>query len=100
MQALLKYFLDKAKSKTHFHKELSTLLEGKNGDVGIVLSERIVNMPPAVAGPNYKMLLEEIQWAVDDVHPLLLLTIAERALRIQSLVDIVKDVRSRRDRKR
>jgi BCCIP len=47
---------------------LSELLQGKNGDVGLVLSEKIVNMPPAVAGPNYKMLLEEIQWAIEDVH--------------------------------
>ena len=34
-----------------------------------MLSERIINMPAAVAAPSYKMLLEEIQWAVEDVVP-------------------------------
>jgi protein BCP1 len=65
---LINYFLEKSKSDKRFHETLSELLQGKNGDVGLVLSEKIVNMPPAVAGPNYKMLLEEIQWAIDDVH--------------------------------
>jgi protein BCP1 len=65
---LINYFLEKSKSDKRFHETLSELLQRKNGDVGLVLSEKIVNMPPAVAGPNYKMLLEEIQWAIDDVH--------------------------------
>lgn len=69
IQTLVKYLLDKSKSKTKFYNELSNLLDGKTGDVGLVLSERIVNIPPAVTGPNYKMLLEEIQWAIDDVLP-------------------------------
>jgi protein BCP1 len=65
---LINYFLEKSKSDKRFHETLSELLQAKIGDVGLVLSEKIVNMPPAVAGPNYKMLLEEIQWAIDDVH--------------------------------
>jgi len=45
---------------------LSDVLNG-NGDVALVLSERIINMPTDVAAPSYKMLLEEIQWANEDV---------------------------------
>lgn len=37
-------------------------------EVGLVLAERIINMPAAVAAPSYKMLLEEIEWANEDVH--------------------------------
>ena len=48
-----------------FSATLAEALDG--GDVGLVLSERIINMPAAVAAPSYKMLLEEIQWANDDV---------------------------------
>jgi hypothetical protein len=37
------------------------------------LSERIINLPAAVVPPSYKMLLEEIQWANEDVFHLLLM---------------------------
>jgi len=51
-----------------FQKELAEFLDDfPNGDIGLVLSERIVNMPAAVAPPGYKMLLEEIQWANEEV---------------------------------
>ena len=43
------------------------VLDADNGDVGLVLSDRIINMPPAIAPPSYRMLLEEIQWANEDV---------------------------------
>jgi protein BCP1 len=55
-----------------FQKELAKLLdESSNGDVGLVLSERIINMPAAITPPSYNMLLEEIQWAHEDVFHLL-----------------------------
>lgn len=68
IQALVKYLLEKAKG----NDVLKNVLESKEGDVGLVLSERIINMPPAVATPSYKMLLEELQWANEDVHPMLI----------------------------
>lgn len=68
IQALVKYLLEKVKG----NDALKNVLESKEGDVGLVLSERIINMPPAVAAPSYKMLLEELHWANEDVHPMLM----------------------------
>jgi len=64
--------VDKSTSNSDIHKVLAPLFEdgtGGTGDIGLVLSERIVNMPHAIAGPSYKMLVEEIQWANEDVSP-------------------------------
>lgn len=66
IQSLVKYFFEKAKG----NDALKNVLDSKQGDVGLVLSERIINMPPAVAAPSYKMLLEELQWANEDVQPI------------------------------
>ncbi len=35
--------------------------------VGLILSERLINMPVQIVPPMYKMLQEEIQWAIEDV---------------------------------
>ena len=68
IKALMDHFLNKSKSNSAFHNQLATLWSAENnGDVALVLSERIINMPAAVAAPSYKMLLEEIQWAMEDV---------------------------------
>ena len=65
MKALINYFLERSKADMTFRGEFENAL--KSGDVALVLSERIINMPAAVASPSYKMLLEEIQWANEDV---------------------------------
>jgi protein BCP1 len=68
---IVEYILKAGRTNVAFQKELERLLKWKEGDIGIVLSERIVNMPTAIIPPSYKMLLEEIQWATDDVLPFL-----------------------------
>lgn len=42
---------------------------GGAGDVGLILTERLINLPPQLAPPMYKMLLEELEWAVADGEP-------------------------------
>jgi len=37
----------------------------------MVFNERLINMPVQTAPPMFKMLLEEIQWACEDVRPAL-----------------------------
>lgn len=37
--------------------------------IGLVLTERLVNIPSEVVPPMYKMLLEEISWAVEEKEP-------------------------------
>lgn len=35
--------------------------------VGIIIGERVYNMPPQVMPPLYKILHDEIGWAIEDV---------------------------------
>lgn len=35
--------------------------------VGFVFSERLINMPVQIMPPTYRMLQEELSWAVEDV---------------------------------
>lgn len=37
--------------------------------IGLILTERLINMPPEVVPPMYTMLLEEISWAIEDKEP-------------------------------
>ncbi|KAM0162349.1 hypothetical protein ACHAQE_003789 [Botrytis cinerea] len=39
------------------------------GDVGVVLAERLINVPSEVAPPMYGMLVDEIEAAVEDKEP-------------------------------
>lgn len=37
--------------------------------VGLVLTDRLINMPTEVVPPMYNMLLEEMAWAIEDKEP-------------------------------
>lgn len=71
VKAIGDYALKKSESNPAFHELLkSTLVNDESeGDVGLIVSERLVNMPPQVAPPAYKMLANEIEWALDDAEP-------------------------------
>nr|POE72096.1 protein bcp1 [Quercus suber] len=45
------------------------LAPGSPAQVGLILQERFINMPPQVAPPMYAMLLEEMAWAIDEQEP-------------------------------
>ncbi|ODV78277.1 uncharacterized protein CANTADRAFT_34298, partial [Suhomyces tanzawaensis NRRL Y-17324] len=66
MKKLTDYVLSKSKKQTEFNLVLRKLL-GKNGKVGLIFSERMINMPVEVVPPMYKMLLEEMEKA-EDAH--------------------------------
>ena len=40
----------------------------QSDNAGIIFSERVINMPVGIVPPMYKMLIEEIQWAIDEVN--------------------------------
>jgi protein BCP1 len=70
IQALTRYVLSKSagSSSSSSPNPLSQLLPGLlspsgTGEVGLVLAERLLNMPPEVVPPMYRMLAEEIEWA-------------------------------------
>lgn len=62
--------LSRLDSSSAFHAQLSALLEAPVGpeNVGLVLSERMVNMPTQIVPPMYRMLQEELQWALEEVR--------------------------------
>ncbi|KAG7693072.1 hypothetical protein KL951_004611 [Ogataea haglerorum] len=64
IKALVKYLLEKTNKKPQFNIVLRQLLSGSSKSrVGLVVSERLINMPVETVPPMYKMLIEEIEKA-------------------------------------
>lgn len=63
MQDLTKYILEKAVGI----EGLRTVVE--KGEVGLVLAERLINVPSEISPPMYGMLIDEIEAAVEDKEP-------------------------------
>ncbi|KAL1994946.1 hypothetical protein VTN49DRAFT_1133 [Thermomyces lanuginosus] len=71
MKQVIQY-LQKVSSSRSSLSPLSDLLSRPNYDIppiGLILTERLINVPPAVVPPMYTMLQEEIQWALEDKEP-------------------------------
>ncbi|KAG5651850.1 hypothetical protein H0H81_007226 [Sphagnurus paluster] len=69
ISALAHYALEKASSDAAFHSTLQQLFKQPETHVGLVLSERLVNMPVQVVPPMYAMLEREVGWALADNEP-------------------------------
>ncbi|PVF97541.1 hypothetical protein CPB86DRAFT_706801 [Serendipita vermifera] len=72
IKSLLDYLLSKISVNVEFHRSLTTLLNQMSPTsphIGLIIGERVYNMPPQVMPPSYKMLLEEMQVASDDGKP-------------------------------
>ena len=68
IKPLTEYALSKANSNLALHSALEeTLAPSSHTHVGLVLSERLVNMPIQVVPPMYRMLADEIKWALEEV---------------------------------
>ncbi|TPX32901.1 hypothetical protein SmJEL517_g04069 [Synchytrium microbalum] len=68
IKSLREYILEKAQDTPASTKFTSVLNDTKH-HVGLIINERLINMPPQVALPAFKMLMEEVQWAVEDDQP-------------------------------
>ncbi|KAK1034155.1 Mss4p nuclear export [Friedmanniomyces endolithicus] len=66
---LTRYLVSKAGSMEGVKGLKDLLDEGSGAQVGLVLTERFINMPHATVPPMYNMLQEEIRWAIDDGEP-------------------------------
>lgn len=70
VDTLAAYILEKSKPNEKLFGELGRILgkEGgaEKGGLGLILTERMVNMPVEVAPPMYKMLKEEVEWALEE----------------------------------
>ena len=72
IQQLTKYLVEKtAGQHSAPMKALTKLLDPVNSEaqVGLILTERFINMPHQIVPPMYNMLLEEIRWANDEKEP-------------------------------
>ncbi|KAJ7729701.1 p21-C-terminal region-binding protein-domain-containing protein [Mycena maculata] len=68
--AIAEYFLEKtATADPPFHAALRALFAAPDAQVGLVLCERLVNMPVQTVPPMYRMLGDEIKWALGDGEP-------------------------------
>ncbi|KAI8983274.1 p21-C-terminal region-binding protein-domain-containing protein [Trametes punicea] len=73
IKALISYILEKSSADSVLHSKLQSLL-GPSGlfsqnHIGFIFSERLVNMPVQIMPHMYRMLADEIQWALDDNEP-------------------------------
>jgi protein BCP1 len=64
---VVKYLVDKAQTNKSLAVVPELINSGKH--IGLVLSERFINMPPEVGPPLYSMLIDEVEAAVEDKEP-------------------------------
>ncbi|KAJ8328850.1 Mss4p nuclear export [Batrachochytrium dendrobatidis] len=69
VQHLREYLLEKSRKNTNAHATLERLFSNKNEHLAIVFNERLINMPPQISLPMFKMLAEELEWAQDEDQP-------------------------------
>ncbi|KAF9869563.1 hypothetical protein CkaCkLH20_12956 [Colletotrichum karsti] len=67
MAELARYIIEKAQTNDAL-APIPTLLNS-GAQVGLVLGERLINMPSEIAPPMYRMLIDEIEAAVEDKEP-------------------------------
>ncbi|KAI0847500.1 p21-C-terminal region-binding protein-domain-containing protein [Daldinia vernicosa] len=64
---LTRYICEKAKTNEALAGLPDLISSGKH--VGLVLSERLINMPSEISPPMYNMLIDEVEAAVEDKEP-------------------------------
>ncbi|KAL4574386.1 hypothetical protein LXL04_021215 [Taraxacum kok-saghyz] len=62
----LKDFLMSMCQEKEIKEKLSSYLGEKAADVGLLISQRVVNLPPQLLPPLYDGLFDEISWATED----------------------------------
>ncbi|OLL27098.1 Protein bcp1 [Neolecta irregularis DAH-3] len=61
IQKLSQYLLEKSKAETNIYGKLSQLMTADSKfQLGLIFTERLINMPHEVAPPMYRMLVEDI----------------------------------------
>ncbi|KAJ3828943.1 p21-C-terminal region-binding protein-domain-containing protein [Lentinula raphanica] len=61
IKALVAYFLQKSSPNSALHASLQTLFSQTQNNVGLIICERLINMPVQVIPPMYRMLKDELQ---------------------------------------
>lgn len=70
------YYADTVQNKkvirdlhAYLSKKAPSLVPAAPAQIGLILTERFINMPHEIVPPMYTMLMEEIQWAVEEKEP-------------------------------
>lgn len=66
---IIQYLLSKSKSKSELAPLAELLSQPTIPPIGLIFTERLINVPSEVVPPMYTMLLEEVEWAVADKEP-------------------------------
>jgi len=66
---IIQYIQSKALSKPQLAPLVQLLSQSTIPPIGLILTERLINVPSEVVPPMYTMLIEEIQWAIQDKEP-------------------------------
>ena len=66
VKALVDYIVRQASTNPALSLVADLLKTPNNATVGLILTERLVNIPSEVVPPMYRMLLEEIMWAIEE----------------------------------
>lgn len=69
MQDLINYLKTKSASNPSLSAANQLLSQNPIPPIGLILTERLINMPAEIVPPMYNMLQEEIAWAVEDKEP-------------------------------
>ncbi|KAJ6006006.1 hypothetical protein N7451_003950 [Penicillium sp. IBT 35674x] len=69
VQELIKYITSKAAGNPSLAALNELVSQEPIPPIGLILTERVINMPSQVIPPMYNMLLEEIAWAIQDKEP-------------------------------
>ena len=62
----IKEFLLKACQEKDVVDDLRLILGEQAQNVGLLVSQRVVNLPPQLLPPLYDALFDEVSWATDD----------------------------------
>ncbi|KIW99837.1 uncharacterized protein Z518_10765 [Rhinocladiella mackenziei CBS 650.93] len=66
---IIQYLHSKSKSKPDLAPLAKLLSQPTIPAIGLILTERLINVPSEVVPPMYTMLLEEMEWAIEDQEP-------------------------------
>ncbi|MCJ1245528.1 Mss4p nuclear export [Trapelia coarctata] len=69
IKALTEYLVRQASTNPALAAAAKLLQSSEGVEVGLILTERLINIPAEVVPPMYRMLLEEIAWAIEEKEP-------------------------------
>jgi protein BCP1 len=69
IKEIISYLRQKSSSNASFAPLAGLLSQPSIPPIGLILTERLINIPSEVVPPMYTMLLEEISWALEEKEP-------------------------------